>query len=137
MAGGIHTLLGSDFVILTLLEGLHCEDAPVTVPITIERSCAGRRHTITWASTGADSYELYHGETLLYSGPLLTFSYTLTRAELPFSQTYTLLAINECGESEEVGTIAPLYTNPVACDTDYTSADSCDTDYSAPLCDEP
>jgi hypothetical protein len=112
-------------------------DPPATPELTGAISCGGRRHTLTWAAVeGADSYELAHGATLIYSGTDLTASYTLTRAELPFSQEYTLTAINDCGESEDGVTVGPMYTSADSCDTTFTAADSCDTDYSAPLCDE-
>ena len=70
--------------------------------------------TLTWdASTGATSYELYRGGTLIFTDSTLARTYTDAGLAGGTSYSYTVLARNSFGPSAQSGAVAGLTTpNP-------------------------
>ncbi len=106
--------------------------------------CCGTQNVLSWtAAATATGYRLYNGSTLLYNGPLLTFTYALSAAERDFDGsslgiplTYTVIAYNGSGDSAAgVFTIRAPWESSEDCSAMWTSAEDCTSSWSIDGCE--
>jgi hypothetical protein len=123
MAGGYLTALDSDFAILTLLEGVDCEDAPTAVPdMSGALLCCGKRQSVSWdAVPGADTYSLYHRVPALYADwrpavtatALTAYQYSVPSGERPYTHQWYVITTNECGDGPTATiSLGPAFGGP-------------------------